>query len=212
MLRDLSSGQLLKLCVRHVNEDAWMEFTRRFHPVIAGSVARIARLRGESNPQTVEDIVQEVYLKLCERGCRVLREFREEREDALYAFLKVVSANVARDWFEAATAIKRGSGQVASLAPEVAIETENEFENRLSRQLFLQKVEAILARLREGAEAVRVQSIFWLYYRQGFTAQEISAIPSLGLSPKGVESLLQRLVRQVRSKLAEGSGAAKPFL
>lgn len=189
-----------------------MEFTRRFHPVIAGSVARIARLRGESNPQTVEDIVQEVYLKLCERGCRVLREFREEREDALYAFLKVVSANVARDWFEAATAIKRGSGQVASLAPEVAIETENEFENRLSRQLFLQKVEAILARLREGAEAVRVQSIFWLYYRQGFTAQEISAIPSLGLSPKGVESLLQRLVRQVRSKLAEGSGAAKPFL
>src|SRR5262249_39602286 len=55
-------------------------------------------------------------------------------------------------------------------------------------------------------------TIFWLYYRQGFTAGEIAALP-LGLSLKGVESTLHRVTRLVRTCLVElrrrQSGGAK---
>jgi len=48
----------------------------------------------------------------------------------------------------------------------------------------------------------RDRTIFWLYYRQGLTAKEIGALPSIGLSLKGVESTLHRLTQLVREHLA----------
>ena len=54
-----------------------MEFIRRFHPVIAGSAARVAAQYGCYTSTTVEDIVQDVYVKLCDRDWRILREFRD---------------------------------------------------------------------------------------------------------------------------------------
>jgi|SRR5215469_2747138 len=47
----------------------------------------------------------------------------------------------------------------------------------------------------------RERTVFWLYYRYGLTAREIS--PLCGLTEKGVESLLLRMARFVRSKVAE---------
>jgi RNA polymerase sigma-70 factor (ECF subfamily) len=119
---------------------------------------------------------------------------------------------VARDWFDAAAAEKRGSGKVITLpterhAPAVSMD----FENSISRRLIMEEVKAILARGQEGISSDRVSAIFRLYYQQGFTAKEIAAIPAFGLTAKGVESLLHRVVRQVRSELVEGPEAPKPL-
>ena len=218
MLSELSCEELLR-CVQQAKEDAWKEFIRRFHPVIAASVARIVRQCGLTESEIAEDLIQDVYVKLCDRNCRILREFRNDREDGLYAFLKVVSANIAGDRCQAAVAAKRGGGKLVPLSPENEIAAEGEFANRIARQLFLAKVEAILVRHTEGLTTVRDQSIFWLYYRQGWTAREIAAIAAFDLTTKGVESLLQRLLRQVRLELVrtsgedsgEGSGLPNPF-
>jgi hypothetical protein len=51
-------------------------------------------------------------------------------------------------------------------------------------------------------------AIFWFYYRWGLTAKEISEILSMGLTVKGVESVLLRLTRLVRSKLGGSYGTA----
>ena len=44
----------------------------------------------------------------------------------------------------------------------------------------------------------RDRLIFWMYYRQGFTAKAIAAIPSISLTVKGVEGVIQRLTGQLR--------------
>jgi hypothetical protein len=44
-------------------------------------------------------------------------------------------------------------------------------------------------------------SIFWFFYEQGYTAKEISLLPAVGLTVKGVEAALLRLTRHVREKL-----------
>jgi len=52
--------------------------------------------------------------------------------------------------------------------------------------------------------------IFFLYYRQGYTAAEIAALPSLQLTTKGVESIIARLTHMIRSHIMrEGFGTMK---
>lgn len=52
--------------------------------------------------------------------------------------------------------------------------------------------------------------IFLLYYRQGLTASEIAALPSLDLTTKGVESVIARLTYMIRSHIThEGVGQVK---
>ena len=55
--------------------------------------------------------------------------------------------------------------------------------------------------------------VFWLYYRQGLTAKEIAALPGIDFSTKGVESVIVRLDRTIRSELnSEGKCLAKAVL
>jgi hypothetical protein len=48
--------------------------------------------------------------------------------------------------------------------------------------------------------------VFWLYYGLGFKGIEIARIPDIGLTQKGIESLLLRLVRAVRAQLRADTG------
>jgi RNA polymerase sigma-70 factor, ECF subfamily len=47
----------------------------------------------------------------------------------------------------------------------------------------------------------RDRIVFWLYYRQGYTAGEIAGLPAVALTVKGVESLLYRLTAALRAQL-----------
>jgi RNA polymerase sigma-70 factor, ECF subfamily len=202
VLSDLSSSDLLELCLDGTEESAWNEFIRRYHSVIAANVIRVARQYKFDSMASVEDLIQEVYLRLCDRDCKILREFRCERPEALYSFLKVVTANLARDRCQAMLSARRGSGKVVPLsAGGSALPEPAAFTNRIEYEIFLRTVKDALSSVAAERSTARDRSIFWLYYRQGLTATEIAAIPAFGLTAKGVESLLKRLVRDVRSAL-----------
>jgi DNA-directed RNA polymerase specialized sigma24 family protein len=68
----------------------------------------------------------------------------------------------------------------------------------MERQILLQKIEEAVADCSE-----RDRQIFWLHHRQGFTAQEIASIPHFKLGTKGMESVIHRLTKHVRRKLAD---------
>jgi DNA-directed RNA polymerase specialized sigma24 family protein len=59
-----------------------------------------------------------------------------------------------------------------------------------------------------GASAERDRTIFWLYYLQGLTADEIAALPDTELSAKGVESALRRVTSWLRTELTTGKPGA----
>jgi len=58
-------------------------------------------------------------------------------------------------------------------------------------------------KLRSAPEVIRDRdrALFWLYYRQGLTAGEIAALPSAGLTAKGVESALRRVTGWLRGEI-----------
>ena len=175
----------------------WEEFVRRFHPLIAGVVARTARRWVAVTAALVDDLVQETYLKLCTEEFRRLRDFQSRHEDAIYGYLKAVAYTVTLDYFKVHYAAKRGA----------RLRSEGEFEDfvRVAGKESSVEGEVLQRELEDMAHDIadgeRERLVFFLYYRQGFTTSKIARIPGIGLSQKGVESCIHRLTERLKKKV-----------
>jgi RNA polymerase sigma-70 factor (ECF subfamily) len=201
---DLSSSELVRACAGSKDEEAWNEFIHRFRAVIAAAVLRTARHWGEPTGFQLDDLIQDTYLKLCDNDSRLLRSFRPRCEDSIYGFLKKVASNVVHDQFKSAMAAKRGAAQTEAIVEHIQIDPRTADEgsfDAVSERLEIEEVDKILIQVTAGKDQERKRTIFWLRHRQGLTAREIAAIPSLGLTTEGVESMLMRLADMIRGHI-----------
>ena len=212
----LSAVDLVRKCADSKDREVWRELVRRFHPVIAAAVLRTARRWCEPPRQLLDDLIQDTYLKLCNDNCRLLRSFQPEHSNSIYGFLQVMAANVVHDHFKAERAGKRGAGQKTESISErvqsdpAARASARGSSDSMERHLRLRQIDEVLAQVAAGPDHKRNCMIFFLYYRQGLTASEIAALPSLHLTTKGVESILARLTHMIRSHIThEGFGRVK---
>ncbi len=190
----LSDQDLVAACIEG-DEAAWNAFIERFDELIALIALRTARRWGQSGRETVADLIQEVYLKLCRDNCRLLRSFAPQRDGAWFAYIKKVTANLVHDHFRTQTAKRRGGAYPPTeLRPEAADAGSTDVESRVA----LLEIDGIL---RDGSVSERDRQIFWLYHKQGFTAKEISHLRAVDMSVKGVESTLHRTISLVRERL-----------
>jgi RNA polymerase sigma-70 factor (ECF subfamily) len=204
----LSAERLAQLCAEGGPREPWEEFVRRFNPLIARVALRTARRWTDPSRQMLEDLVQETYLKLCEDNCRLLRHFEVRQPDAIYGYLKIVTANIVHDHFKGANAIKRGSGIAAesSRSGEDLMEHIPEKDPAaagMDRTVLMQQIDQHLAGIVPAEELPRSRLIFWLYFRSGLSASAIAACSGVSLSTKGVESAILRMTRGLRFALAE---------
>ena len=207
----MSLEELIKACAENNDPAAWEEFIRRFRPLIAAIVKRMTERWSSNSPALVDDLIQDTFLKICSDRKRLLAEFTPHHPEAFYGYLKVITANVVHDYFRAQRSQKRGLGQ-----PECSIDDEAVFARPMGTtvgadnvhlNILLREVDDILNSVLAGSEKTRDRTIFWLYYYHGFTASEIARLPSIGLMVKGVESVIHRLTRMVRERLADGDSA-----
>jgi RNA polymerase sigma-70 factor (ECF subfamily) len=201
----LSPEELVRACAELGNAEAWEEFVRRFQKMIGTVVLRIARRYGESSGTIVDDLIQETYVKVCADNCRLLREFQPHHPDAFFGMLKVTAANVTHDYFRARRSSKRGSGLAESdlTAVESTVpDSRSAGASEIEREILLHEIDKVLTDA-SSASGSRDREIFWLYYRQGYTANAIAAIRCYQLTTKGVESIIFRLTRQVRVNLVD---------
>ena len=170
---------------------------RRYHPVITASALRVSRHWGVGTAQEVDDVVQEIYLKLWAHNCRVLAEFQAPQAEAIYGYIKVVATNVAHDYFRRRSATKRGLKQTISIKDAEWASLPEEMELSLT----MKEVDRLLIDVTQHEHGSRDRAIFRLYYRQGFTARNIAQLPGVRLNQKGVEAVLHRLVRAIRGMM-----------
>lgn len=202
----LSPEALIQKCV-NADVTAWEEFMRRYHRLIAGVVFRTTQKWGESSPTTMDDLIQETYLKLCADEYRLLRAYDPKHPDAIFGYLKVVTANVVHDRFKALHSEKRGGDQIVeelkTLENQSGLDEAAGSKRAMEREILLREIDVHLNASLSGETADRDRTIFWLYYRQGFTAKAIASLPAIGLTIKGVESTILRLTKLVRTRMVE---------
>jgi RNA polymerase sigma-70 factor (ECF subfamily) len=167
---------------------------------------------GIPDKSLIDDLVQETYLKICANGCSLLRTFTPQSPESAYGYLKVVATSVAQDFFKLRLAEKRAPEATADSIEQNTIPAVNESRgsslNNTERGVLIEQIDRKLKAVLPAEELQRSRTVFWLYYRSGFSASAIASFPTLGLTTKGVESLLFRLTKLVREGLfnAENAG------
>jgi RNA polymerase sigma-70 factor (ECF subfamily) len=202
----LVANRLARLCAYSALAPEWEEFVRLVTPVIALAARRVGTVWGDASEATVSEIVQEVFMKLCEDDRRILREFDDRGNDSFLKLLRMITASVGTDHFRRMRAEKRG-GRTNAVPLEPHLSAEDVSDSHATAAVewpsLITQLDGLL-RLYPKSVSARDRNIFWLYYRQGLTADAISRIPAIGLSAKGVESALQRLTRLLRETIIKG--------
>jgi RNA polymerase sigma-70 factor (ECF subfamily) len=185
---EISIRDLLHLCLSLDGQDGevqWREFVRRTQPLIASVIINTVRRWKTPPPSLVDDLVQETYVKLFANDKTALRATRNEYENTIFGYLRVIASNVVRDQIELSDAV---------VPPGPRDRERLEFLHKKD------EIKRILETIASSPTYERDVAIFWFFYEQGYTAKEISLLPAVGLTVKGVEAVLFRLARHVREK------------
>ncbi len=205
--RDLTNDQLLRQCAGSADAEAWEELVRRFQPLVAAVIQRVADRWNQANSGVVDDLVQETFLKLCRNQSKAIKDFKATHENSVFGFMKTVAMNVAIDHFRT-DHVQNEAVAIDSPAGKRDLFTDST-ERKTLNSLLLQQIDAALLKVSTPQMQERDRMVFWLYYHQGYTAKAIADIPSVGLSVKGVETLLLRLTRAVREDLRSNENSSK---
>jgi RNA polymerase sigma factor (sigma-70 family) len=177
-----------------LREGLCVEFVARFGPVIAVSIRRCLLRRTPRAERTlVEDLTQDTFKKICNCNFKILHKFEFRCETALRSYLKVIAHNIAEDYWRTQKAV---FVQLDDTQPD-----SSDSYRDVERRNRIEMIERCLQQLAGKPNFDRDYKIFRLYFCDGYTAQAISQLPDIGLSVKGVESTLLRLIKWLRDKL-----------
>ena len=193
----LSLKDVVCLCAGPREDEAWDEFVSRVGRPISLTIMRAACLWGKPSRSLVEDLSQATYLKLWEDGCRHLRDFAVQHPEAVLGYLKITAANVTRDHFKHVHSQSEGGEKPHVSTSDVDPETPEDQE----KVVLLKEIDEHLNHCLTGPDQERDRRIFWLYFRQGMSTKEIASLPAIGLTAKGVGSVIERLKHDIREQI-----------
>ncbi len=193
---EISIRDLLHICLSSDGQEHWRNFVHRTQPLIASVIINTMRRWTEPAPSLVDDLIQETYVKLFANDRKALRSIKNEYENTIFGYLRVVASNVVRDHFRQP---KNKADEIelsdAVLPPGPDGQEQLEFAHKK------EQAQEILKSLSSSETYQRDVGIFWFFYEQGYTAKEISLLPSVALTVKGVEAVLFRLTHYIRERL-----------
>lgn len=171
---------------------------------ISLTILRTASLWGEPSPSLVEDLTQVTYLKLWEDGCRLLRDFAFQHPEAILGYIKKTAANVTHDHFKHRHSQSAGGNKphvsMSDVDPEAGEQVQGS-QKKIAFGVLLQEIDDHLKRSLTGPDQERDRMIFWLYFRQGMSTKEIASLPAIGLTVKGVGSVIERVKHCIREQI-----------
>lgn len=192
-----SFRQRLIRCLRSGSRQDWEEVLAVLEGPVSRTLGRHAFLTSGSTRQELDDLLQEFFLHLCAERHRVIPALERLRDDEALPYVRTIAANLARDRHRRDHSMKRGAGVTAVAVPDAG--DLRDHNPQPDKRLLYLDVEHCLKRHNVAAEQVQ---IFWSYYRDGYTAEEISRWLATALSAKGVESLLLRLRKVIKDCLS----------
>jgi RNA polymerase sigma-70 factor (ECF subfamily) len=200
----LSANELARVCSQSDDAEAWEEFVRRFTPKITIVIWRVARRYRQGDPALIEDLVHNTFFKCLADGRRLLRKFVPRHEDAIYGMLAVTAKNLTYDYFRKHKPPKPGNEDVQLSEIEPFVPSTSFGPKQIEREVTMHEIEEALQAITASSSfGERDREIFWLHHLYGLTANEIAALAAFHLSAKGVESILHRLMVQLRTWFAE---------
>lgn len=205
-------AQLLKECLQAGDAHRCGKFLESVRRTIAVSVVIASRPFGAAAREVAEDLVQETCLKLCRDNYRAIRGLGDSDSRVILAFVRSVAVTTTLDYFRAQTALKRTGGQftLSLTSDHCEVAGSSPPESDAEKMILLGQIDRTLRMTSSAETASRDRRIFWLHYRHGLTAKDIAGIGQFGLSIKGVESLLFRMLGTLRKHFQDAKKDIPP--
>jgi RNA polymerase sigma factor (sigma-70 family) len=176
----LASDELLDPLIRG-EKGAWEAFVRRYAGLVVAAVRGVAREAAE-----VEDLTQEVFLRLCRNDFRLLRSYDPARA-GLSTWITIVARSTARD------ALRRH--RPVSVPIEAVPEA----------QLAVDPVEPVRKlKLPEALLSPRQREILTMLYDRDMDVAEIAGL--LGIDPQTVRSAHHKAMIKLRAHFKTEAG------
>lgn len=159
---------------------SWDQFVRRYAALIVAAVRGVASVTGD-----VEDLTQEVFVRLCKDGFRLLRTYDANRA-SLSTWLTIVARSTARD----ALRRRRPDSVPIDAVPEMHLKVDP-----IEPQPKLKLPEALLS--------PRQREILGMLYDKEMDVAEIAA--ALGIDPQTVRSAHHKAMLKLRAHFKSDS-------
>jgi RNA polymerase sigma-70 factor (ECF subfamily) len=168
------ANEALPAALLNGDPEAWEDFVRRYGGLIVAAVRGIA-----AAPSEIEDLTQDVFVRLCKDDFRLLRSYDPARA-ALSTWLTIVSRSTARD------ALRRRRAETVPI--------ESVPEGRLA----VDPVEpAIRLKLPEALLSPRQRQILAMLYDREMDVAEIAR--ALGIDAQTVRSTHHKAMIKLRA-------------
>lgn len=161
------------------HKPAWDAFVKHYAGIIQAAVRRVTGTEGE-----IDDLVQEVFVRLCKDDCRLLKQYDPTRS-GLSTWLTIVARSTARD----AVRRRKLPTQTIEVTPEAAFAIPpKEFEP---------------LRIPDGLLSARQQLVLTLLYQRDMDAAEVAQF--LGIDPQTVRSTHHKAMLKLRAHFSDHS-------
>lgn len=213
----LSHVDLMRACKEQDSEAVWQEFVARYNRFVCLAVLRAYCQNRGQRPSSVDndlidDLVQEVYVKLFESARGAVQEFRGATDAAVFVYIGRVALSVVIDYLRRSGARKRWS-ETCSLDAIVYSDDDQETtmgerlaapgptpEQEAVGEVLRTQVAAILNRILRGRNAERDLRIAEAFIFDGASLAEIAGAIG-GIRESGIKSSIRRTSLRLRSEL-----------
>ena len=159
---------------------AWAAFVKRYAPVIYAAVRK--RLVPAGRDTEVEDVAQDVFVKICANDHRLLRNY-DSNKARLTTWLTVIASSASIDH------LRRNARPTSSV--------DSVPEHHLS----VPAKEPAWVRIPDGLLSPRQALVIELLYNGDMTAAEVAE--KLGIDPQTVRSMHHKALQRLRARLAD---------
>jgi RNA polymerase sigma-70 factor (ECF subfamily) len=191
-MNQLSERSIASHCADR-DAEAWAELVRRYQRPI---LLILSRVLGTASQADLQDLLQETYVRLLERDGEALRNLRGEREGALRSFVLQVALRIALDHLRS----RRRRSSLGASAAEQAPQTGPTPEELVRAEERRMRLAHAILQVASGGNTARDLLVLRAHLLSGLSSGEISRL-DVGLSRKGIETLLRRLLERVRERL-----------
>jgi RNA polymerase sigma factor (sigma-70 family) len=206
-MKDARAVELFRTCTQGSRDDrAWGEFVLRFQPRLRAGVARVLRRLDQAvTLDAVEDLVQDVYCRLLERGGG--GSFRGDSEGEVLTYLQRICESVVVDRLRGLATTKRGGrARFVELDRHDAAIAEAVADGGMSpekRCLHGELRSLLLDGCRDHEKSPgreRNRTIFELAVLDGWTSHEIAKGFDWGLKAGSIDSVVHRQRKKLRER------------
>lgn len=203
----LASPQLFRLCAaQSASAESWLEFVRRFNPLLARSITVAWRRHGQGAwppADLAADLLQDVYTAIVKHDFRLLRDFRGATDAEAEAYLAHTAINQTVSFLRARQALRRTADEVSL---QQVLEERGELKTAAQaplppKGLTERELVEMLEHCCDGPNGKRDALIFLLYARDGYSVAEIAGMGVCDLKETSISNLLGQTKARLRKSL-----------